>query len=142
MAETQVTKNEMIGCAGPGLARLVPYALTLYYFEIIFLMFGLLFLYGRAAAIAAGAVLSILWAWHIIRFYYGHERHRKIQLAVIDVHAAFTAGYLFYAAAGGLGPDATAPLVLGARSLILLIEVPLFFLLTGEGFAGRFRRRW
>jgi hypothetical protein len=108
----------------------------------MYLMFGLLFLYGRTAAIAAGAVLSLLWTWHIIRFYYGHERHRKIQLAVIDLHAAFTAGYLFYTATRGPGADAAAPLVLGTRILILLVEIPLFFILTGEWFAGRFRRRW
>ena len=125
----------------PGRTRWIPYVLTLYYLEIIFLMFGLLFLYGRTAAVAAGAVLSLLWTYHIIRFHFGDERHRKIQLWVVDLHAAFTAGYLFYTAARGAGDGAAAPLVLGARVLILLCEIPLFLILTDGAYAARFRRR-
>ncbi|MBN2077348.1 MAG: hypothetical protein JW838_00185 [Spirochaetes bacterium] len=137
-----MTPNETMGCSGPGWTRLIPYALTLYYLEIISLMFALLFLYGRAAAIISGAALSLLWAYHIVRFHYGDERHRKIQLVVIDLHAAFTAGYLFYTVMQGPGADAAAPLVLGARGLILFVEIPLFFILTDDGFAARFRHRW
>ena len=94
---------------------LTAYVATLYYFEIIFLMFGLLFLYGTAVSITAGALLSLLLAYHIIQLYYRKKTHRAIQLWLIDLHAAFAAGYLFYCIAGGAGSDPGTPLVIAVR---------------------------
>lgn len=108
------------------------YMATLYYLEIIALMFGLLFLYGKAVSIMAGSALTLLLTYHIIRLYLGSDLHRKIQLAVIDLHAAFAAGFLFYALAQAAPIDpASLPLLL-TRTAILACEVPLLLLLTGD----------
>ncbi len=119
--------------------QLTAYVATLYYFEIIFLMFGLLFLYGPAVSIAAGALLSLLLAYHIIQLYYRKKAHRVIQLCLIDLHAAFAAGYLFYCIAGGAGSDPGTPLVIAVRSFLLACEIPLLYFLSGSETAKSFR---
>lgn len=118
---------------------LTAYAATLYYFEIIFLMFGLLFLYGPAVSITAGALLSLLLAYHIIQLYYRNMAHRVLQLCLIDLHAAFAAGYLFYCVAGGAGSDPGTPLVITVRSFLLACEIPLLYFLSGSEAAESFR---
>jgi len=119
--------------------QLTAYVATLYYFEIIFLMFGLLFLYGPAVSITTGALLSLLLAYHIIQVYFRKNIHRVIQLCIIDLHAAFAAGYLFYCVAGGAGSDPGTPLVIAVRSLLLACEVPLLYFLSGSEAAESFR---
>jgi len=118
---------------------LAAYAAVFYFLEIIFLMFGLLFLYGKAVSLSAGAVLSPLLAYHVIQLYYRKRIHRTIQLWAIDFHAAFAAGYLFYCAAGGPGSDPGTPFMIAARALILACELPLLYFLSGSEAAETFR---
>lgn len=119
--------------------RLGAYIATLYYIEIIILMIMLVFIYGKIAAVLAGVILSLALAYHIIQLYYKNDLHRKIQLAMIDAHAAFAAGYLFYFAWPGIEADALGPFIIAARSLILACELPLLFLLTTDEAAAEFR---
>lgn len=112
---------------------------TLYYLEIIFLMFGILFLYGKAVSIAAGLILTLLLTYHIIQLFLRNRLHRTIQLFLIDVHASFAAGYLFYNVVQGVDTAPTALFILIARSIVLACEIPLLFFLTGEDGAAAFR---
>lgn len=119
--------------------RISAYIVTLYYLEIVFLMFGLLFLYGRTAAIAVGVILTLLLTYHIIQLYFRKSLHRKLQLWLIDVHAAFAAGYLFYSAVQGIDSSPAALLILVTRSVLLACEFPLLFCLSGDEGAEAFR---
>ncbi|MBP7736853.1 MAG: hypothetical protein KA369_12830 [Spirochaetes bacterium] len=119
--------------------RISAYIVTLYYLEIVFLMFGLLFLYGKGVAIAAGVILSLLLTYHIIQLFFGKSLHRKLQLCLIDVHAAFAAGYLFYSAVQGIDTSPAALLILVTRSLLLACELPLLICLSGDEGAEAFR---
>jgi hypothetical protein len=119
--------------------RMSAYIVTLYYLEIIFLMTMLVFLYGKLAAVSAGILLSLALAYHIIQLYYGKNLHRKIQLWIIDIHAAFAAGYLFYCAWPGIGADAATLAIIWARAIILTCELPLLYILTLDGVAAEFR---
>jgi hypothetical protein len=112
--------------------RVAAYQATLYYMEIIALMFALLFLYGKLASIIAGIVLSAALTYHVIQLYFGKKQHRMVQLYIIDLHAAFAAGYLVYHALAGMDAGAGAALVPAMRALILASELPLLFLLTGS----------
>lgn len=47
------------------------YIATLYYLEIVFLMFGILFLYGKAAAIITGGLLALVLTYHVIQLFSG-----------------------------------------------------------------------
>ncbi len=115
------------------------YIATLYYLEIVFLMFGLLFLYGRAAAIIVGLLLTLLLTYHIIQLFFKNSLHRKLQLYLIDIHAAFAMGYLFYNAAQGLDRAPSALIILIARSMLLACELLLFYYLAGDEGAEAFR---
>jgi hypothetical protein len=114
------------------ISRVSAYMATLYYLEIISLMFGLLFLYGKAASIIAGTALTLFLTFHIIRLYFTIDLHRKIQLFIIDAHAAFAAGYLFYNIAQDTALDPAALAILVMRTFIMVCEIPLLCLLTGD----------
>ena len=120
--------------------QLAAYMATLYYLEIISLMFGLLFLYGKAVSIIAGVVLSLLLAYHIIQLYLKNSLHRKIQLFIIDIHAPFAIGYLFYNIAQGVGVDMPAVFIICARAFLLACEILLFWYLTEKVAVEAFRR--
>jgi hypothetical protein len=115
------------------------YIVTLYYLEIVFLMFGLLFLYGKAVSILTGVVLTLLLTYHIIQLFFRNSLHRKLQLYLIDIHASFAAGYLFYNAVQGFDTAPAALIILLARSLLLACELPLLYCLSGDEGARAFR---
>jgi hypothetical protein len=119
--------------------QLAAYMATLYYLEIISLMLGLLFLYGKAVSIIAGVVLSLLLAYHIIQLYFKNGLHRKIQLFIIDIHAPFAVGYLIYNIAQGAEIDMLALFIILVRTFLLACEIPLLFCLTGKDAAEIFR---
>ena len=119
--------------------QLTAYMATLYYLEIISLMFGLLFLYGKAASIIAGVILSLLLAYHIIQLYLKNGLHRRIQLFIIDIHAPFAIGYLFYNVALGADVDLPALFIILVRTILLACEIPLLFCLTGKDAVEIFR---
>lgn len=118
--------------------RAAAYMATLYYLEIISLMFGLMFLYGKAVSLIAGVILTLFLTVHIMRLYLGSEPHRKLQLFVIDVHASFAAGFLFHAMAqaGPVEPSSLPVLVM--RAGIMACELPLLLLLTGKAARSEF----
>lgn len=124
--------SRLNGLVRGNIHRFAAYQMTLYYFEILYLMLALLFLYGRALSITLGALLSLLLAVHIVQVYYKKNRHRLIQLFVIDLHAAFTIGYLFSMAVRGPDADPAGILILTTRSVTLALELPLAFFLTGR----------
>ncbi len=119
--------------------QLTAYLATLYYLEIISLMFTLLFLYGKAVSIIVGVVLSLLLAYHIIQLYFKNGLHRKIQLFIIDIHAPFAVGYLFYNIAQGAEVDVLALFIIVTRTFLLACEIPLLFYLTEKDAVEIFR---
>ncbi len=131
--------NSIVSPIRNRISRVSAYMATLYYLEIISLMFGLLFLYGKAVSIIAGAALTLFLTCHIIQLYFANDLHRKIQLFIIDIHAAFAAGYLFYNIAQDAPLDPAALMILIMRTFILACEVPLIFVLTGSEAVEVFR---
>lgn len=119
--------------------QITAYMSTLYYLEIISLMFGILFLYGKTASIIAGVVLSLLLTYHIIQLYLKNGLHRKIQLFIIDIHVPFAIGYLFYNIVQGVEADVTALFIIVVRAILLACEIPILFYLTGKDAAEIFR---
>ncbi|HNW26907.1 MAG TPA: hypothetical protein PKN50_00405 [Spirochaetota bacterium] len=115
------------------------YIATLYYLEIVFLMFGLLFLYGKAVSIIAGILLTLALTYHVIQLFLKNRLHRKLQLWLMDFHAAFSAGFLFFNAVQGVDMAPGALIVLITRTLHLACELPLIFYLSGDGGISAFR---
>jgi hypothetical protein len=115
------------------------YVMTLYYFEIIYLMFKILFLYGKAAAVLTGSALSLALAYHIIRIFFKSGLHRKLQLYIIDLHAAYVIGFLFATLKAGADMGVMESAVTVIRSATLLLEVPLIYFLTKDAVSAEFR---
>ena len=118
--------------------RIAAYQMTLYYFEILYLMLALLFMYGKAVSLIKGAALSLLLAVHIVQVYFRKNRNRLIQLFIIDLHAAYALGYLFSIAVRGMDADPGAVLILATRTATLVLELPLAFFLSGPDTRERF----
>ena len=66
----------------------------LFFFEIINLMFLLLIIYGKIISITAGGILSVLLSLQIINLYFRKETSRKIQLFLMDIHAAYSIAFI------------------------------------------------
>ncbi len=115
------------------------YISTLYFFEILYLMIALMFLYGAAASVSVGAILSLLLAYHIIQIYFKKALHRILQLCLMDLHASFVIGYLFASALQGIDAGGLSIFVHIIRSLTLVLELPLIIVLTRKDIAEEFR---
>ena len=115
------------------------YVSTLYFFEILYLMIALLFLYGKTWSIITGTILSLLLAYHIIQIYFKKSLHRKLQLYLMDLHAAFVIGYLFASAASGIDAGGLTIIMHIIRSLTLVLELPLIVVLTGKDVVAGFK---
>ncbi|MCU0846729.1 MAG: hypothetical protein MUD12_02440 [Spirochaetes bacterium] len=108
------------------------YFSTLYFCEIIFMMFGLLLVYGKTISVIAGFTLSTLLAVQIVMVFYRKNRNRKIQLFVMDFHIAYSFSFLANTLLYGFDSNPATAAMIIVRLLILLIEVPLAYFLTDE----------
>jgi len=111
---------------------LLPYFSTLYFAEVIYFMFMLLLIYGRTTAIVCGFVLALLLTFHVIGLFFMKNRHRKIQLILMDIHIAFTAGFLINRIAGDISLSSMDEFMMVFRGLTALLEIPLVFIFTGD----------
>ncbi len=112
--------------------EILPYFNLLYFFEIFYLMILLFFIGGKAPALLAGAVCTILLTWHILMLYYRVPRHRKIQLYLMDIHLALAAASIVRLAFWGFGASAIFACFMSVRILIALAEPFLIYYLTGS----------
>jgi hypothetical protein len=112
--------------------RFLSYYSTLYYVEIIYFMFMILIIYGRMAAVISGLVFTGLLTLHIIRLFLQRNFNRKIQIVLMDIHIAFTAGFLINRILGDLplsGPD---EFMIIFRGLTALLEITFVFIFTDD----------
>jgi len=127
------TGNRIIEGIIPRLNIIAAYAATLYYFEILLLMPGVLALFGKTAAVLTGFTLTALLSVHIIMLFLKKEKNRVIHLFIMDLHAAASLAFIAVVLFRGAGNGLAAGLVVSVRVLILFIEVPLLCLMTGTG---------
>lgn len=108
------------------------YTGALYFMEIIYLMVAIAFLYGRLPAVVVGFLLSGLLCVQLIGLAMKKEPFRKVQLLLMEVHAAYSIPFLIGALSGSL-PAAGYDLVFTAlRCVLVAAEVYGIFLLTDE----------
>jgi len=127
------TGNRIIEGIIPRLNIIAAYTATLYYFEILLLMPGVLALFGKTAAVLTGFTLTALLSVHIIMLFLKKEKNRVIHLFIMDLHAAASLAFIAVVLFRGAGHGLAAGLVISVRVLILFIEVPLLCLMTGTG---------
>jgi hypothetical protein len=115
------------------------YGATLLYLEIIYIMIVMLFLFGKAAAIIAALSLTAVYSAQLIRVYFKSNTGRIMQLLLMELHSAYSAAFIFNYLYLGSSADAVSLLIVLARSIILAVEIPLIFLLSGDRAVESFR---
>jgi len=95
-------------------------------------MILLFFLFGKITAVLSGLTLSLLLSWHIIMLFFRKQNNRKIQLFLMDVHVAISAGIIIRTISSPLPVSAVQTSLLTMRILVVLCELLLIFILTDE----------
>ena len=109
------------------------YTATLYFFEILFIMFSLMLMFGKQISVIAGLILSVTLTAHIIMLYLKKNINRKIHLFLIDIHIATTVPFFLKLFFPGIEMNMPTVALLAYNIIMLLIEIPMLFLLTDEG---------
>ena len=118
---------------------LVPYSATLFYIEIIYMMFMAGFLYGKVAAVVSGVMLSILLTFQVIALFGRINISRKIQLFIMDVHLAYSVAFIFNRLLSDFPLSAGDIAMSVFRGGAAVIELPMIILLTDEFIIRRYR---
>ncbi len=119
---------------------LAAYASLVYFFEIMYIMIALLFLYGKPLALITGLTLTALLSVQIIGIYQKKEINRKIQLFLMDVHCAYALPFLLNIAFFGFSGTAFDAFFVVIRALLAAFEVPAIYLLTDESVSAEYAR--
>ncbi len=106
------------------------YCATLYYMEIISLMFTMALLFGKTPAVALGLIFSAVLSLHIILLNSGRNASRIMHLFLMDLHAALSVSSLASFWLLGSQVNAFNIVQITVRSVIFVIELPLIFALT------------
>jgi len=110
----------------------LPYFSTLYFVEILYFMVMILFIYGKTAALISGFISAAFLTFHVIGLFFLKNRSRKIQVLLMDLHIAFTAGFLVNRIAGDFSLSPLDDFMIIFRGLTALLEIPLVILITGD----------
>lgn len=116
-----------------------PYIATLYFIEVIYLMFMINFIFGKTAAVVSGASISFLLSYHIISLFNRKNLNRKIQLFLMDIHFAYSIGFLFSSFFTDFNLSGWETGLSFYRFIIALLEIPMIIFLTDEFIIKRFR---
>lgn len=117
----------------------VPYVFCLYFLEIIFFMPAVIYYYGKAAGFTTVVILSALLSVHLIFLYLRKNSSRIIHLFIMDIHAAFSIGYIVNYISVGQAAGAIDSMAFIVRILLLGAEIFMILCLTSEN-AGRLYR--
>ncbi len=121
-----------------GVGGFASYFNILYFIEIINLMFLLSFVTGKAVAMTAGLILALLLSVQIIMMYFKRQRARRIQLFMMDIHAAIAIGGLLRAMTSPGHAGALFVAFIAFRIVIVTGEALLIYLLTDEEIIASF----
>lgn len=108
------------------------YLSTLFYLEIIYFMVIMVFALGLLPAVIIGLVLTALYTAHLIRLYFRRRLHRLLQLGIMELHCAFSIGFCYNIISQGYDNNPALLFMALLRAVLVIAEIPLIFLLTGE----------
>jgi hypothetical protein len=96
-----------------------PYFFCLYYLEVIYLTMLTALIAGRAAAVITGLTLAALLTVHLIQLHSRRDIHRKIQLALMDIHSAFSFAFVVNTIFSGAQTGTLDILIVSVRVLLM-----------------------
>ncbi len=119
--------------------RIIPYIATLYYIEIIYLMFVLNFMLGKIPAVTAGITLAVFLSFQIVALFSRRDLSRKIQLFFMDIHFAYSVAFIFSRITADFALSGGDMAMTFFRGMAALIELPMIIILTDEFIINRYR---
>lgn len=108
------------------------YFSTIFFVEILYFMVMILIIYGRTAAVIFGFITAFILTLHVIGLFFQKNMNRKIQLLLMDLHIAFTAGFLINRLFGDFSISGPDEFMIVFRGLTALVEIPLVFIFTKD----------
>ncbi|HOO73555.1 MAG TPA: hypothetical protein PK926_17480 [Spirochaetota bacterium] len=120
------------------ICSITAFAATLYFFEIINIMFLLVLLFGKVVSVIVGILLSIMLTFHVILLNSGRQASRKLQLYIMDIHAALALASLASFWVYSHDINLLNIIQVAIRSFILAVEIPLIIFLTDSNIAAGF----
>lgn len=118
---------------------IIPYIATLYYIEIIYMMFILNFLFGKAIAVGSGITLAALLSFQVVALFNRRNLSRKIQLFLMDIHFAYSVAFIFSRLVTDFTLSGGDIAVSVFRLAVAIIELPVIIILTDEFIISRYR---
>lgn len=112
--------------------RILSYYSTIYFVEIIYFMFMILIIYGRIAAVISGLTFASLLVYHVIGLFFQKNSSRKLQIILMDIHVAFTAGFLINRIFGDLPISVIDEFMIIYRGIAALMAIPLILIFTDD----------
>ncbi len=109
-----------------------------YFFEILYLMIALLFVYGKLVSIAITLFLSLLLSAQIIMIYLRLRTSRIIQLFLMDFHIAITGAGVIKFFSIESQEIYTSSWIILIRIVIILFECLLIYFLTDDEVIAQF----
>ena len=120
------------------ICAITAFSATLYFLEIINIMFLLVLLFGKVVSVVAGIYLSIILTFHVILLNSGRQGSRKVQLYIMDIHAAIALASLASFWIYNQDINLLNIIQITIRSVILAVEIPLIVFLTDSHIAASF----
>lgn len=117
---------------GTRAVELLPYFSIIYFIEILYFMFVISFLMGKVPGLIFGTLLLAFLLWHTVGLYSMKNRHREIQLLLMDIHVAFSAAFVFNRLVVSSAFSTIDEVILVVRALSVAAELPMILLITGR----------
>lgn len=108
------------------------YFSTLFFVEILYFMIMILIVYGRTVAVIFGFLTALILTLHVTGLFFQKNRNRKIQLLLMDLHIAFTVGFLINRFFGDFSLSVPDQFMIVFRGLTALVEIPLIIVFTND----------
>jgi hypothetical protein len=114
------------------LDRALPWFAVLYYLEIMYFMVTLLFMAGKTVAATVSGILALLLAVHIFMIYFKRPASRIMQLALMDLHCAYSVPFVLSLVMSGAEYSTLDTVFMALRLLMAAAELAFIFALTDE----------
>ncbi|TAL38659.1 MAG: hypothetical protein EPN93_04090 [Spirochaetes bacterium] len=114
------------------LDRVIPYFTVLYFAEIMYLMVAFAFMFGKVLAVPIAGALSVLLAVHVFMLYLKKPLHRVVQLALMDMHCAYSIPFAYSLVFHGSEFTGMDTVFMTLRLSMAAAELAFIFALTDD----------
>ena len=114
------------------------YFSTFFFVEILYFMIMILVIYGRTASVIFGFLTALMLSLHVIGLFFNKNKNRKIQVLLMDLHIAFTAGFLINRIFGDFSISGPDQFMIIFRGLTAMLEIPFIIIFTNDSVIDKY----